>query len=399
VRRVQADWLSPLNIEGLEVLEGREGGGGGGGGGSEGAPARRLISIGRITTAGAVRGWSLGAEGWVARRGRGKATRRGPAVGGAAPHPHFPAPPATAPAEPMWALLGGSVTLTVAEPALDLSLSPDGITPRIVAHFQAARLLSALLPLPGPEAPGGVAAAATEQGGGAGAGALPEDGSVSSFGGAGDVAGAAGASVDDAPAGEPPTGDAGGGNLRIEPAAGGGRRLSALRRALTRADAATGFSLEIRGARGAAVVSEGRLLVPSVVREALGRHVHASVALGAPEVRALAEEMGDDDGTWVDADAGGAGGGDAAAAAARRDQGVKAHRGEKGAVEGGGGGIEALDGQQAGGEAPGGGREPLVVQVDSERLRLDARGWLEGGRCVLQRPIQARVELTPEFAT
>lgn len=56
---------------------------------------------------------------------------------------------------------------------------------------------------------------------------------------------------------------------------------------------------------------------------------------------------------------------------------------------------------KSGGKAGGGGRgrgTPLALQLDSERLMLDGRGWVVGGRCVLQRPVQARAELTPELA-
>jgi hypothetical protein len=283
----------------------------------------------------------------------------------------------------MWSLLGGDVTLTIAEPSLDLSLGDDGVTPRLVQHFKAACLLSVLLPGP---------PSTQAQAQGQAAEVNPDAAATQAEAGAASVPLSA-----EAPASvEPETHSGDAGDLRLAPAPPGGRRLSALRRALTQADAAAGFSLEVRGPRLSAVVSEGRLLVPGAVREALGRHVHASVALGAREVRALAEEMGDDDGAWVGADAPAAdkaAGGSGGDGARRRDQ--EEGRPRRSGRAGGGGGSVKEDQEEEGAVAA---ALPLVVQVDSERLRLDARGWLEGRRCVLQRPVQARAELTPELA-
>jgi len=41
--------------------------------------------------------------------------------------------------------------------------------------------------------------------------------------------------------------------------------------------------------------------------------------------------------------------------------------------------------------------QPLALQLDSERLMLDARGWVGASRFVLQRPMQASADLTPQF--
>ncbi|KAI8474317.1 MAG: hypothetical protein J3K34DRAFT_138376 [Monoraphidium minutum] len=375
VKRIRADWVSPLSVEGLELLEGR------------GDGSRPLLVVGRITTA-----------------------------------------------EPMYRLVfGGRVTLTVAEPAVDATLDDAGMTPRLLKHFRAARLLSVLSPAPHhqQQQPDGAGAAAAEVGettdlaregtaSESGAGAPPEQKQAPLKAGASrreqqqhqqkqeQQAAAEGAPQEPTPADPLAAGAAAAGDDAASLAAGLARQpggVSALRRRLSQADASSGFSLELRGPALSAVVSEGRLLVPREIREALGRHVHATVVVGAPEVRELAEEMGGDD-AWVDAPE-----------APRRRQQQQQQQQQ----------ADVPGGEAAAGAAPGEGDQPrrgaagdeadrivdgapVAIQVDSERLMLDARGWavrggggadggtLGGWRCVLQRPVQARVELTPEFA-
>jgi hypothetical protein len=405
LRRLQADLFAPLSLEGLEIFEGRDDPGG--------APRRLLVSIGRLTTA-----------------------------------------------EPLFRVLwGGGVTLTVAEPSVDVTLSDDGLHMRLVQHFRAARLWNALFPPTAVAAAAvGVPVAAGADGGGgrdarpstplSAAGVLPSellDGELAAA-----LVGSSPLATAAATAGGSPASSVAGSAVMVDPSdarSDGGwsesdaelsqqqlmdmiqlkqqgqpgtptqgqqegqqaepaRRehyytrglrargaklaaavdgaiddalaagVGALRRRMAAADAAAGFSLELHaelaeGRRLQAVVSGGKLLVPREVREAVGRHVHGTIALGAEDVRQLAEEGGEDS-AWV---------------------------GPHGAhAPHGGGSVDDDDDAPSEAAAASGRRQPLALQIDSERLMVGARGWAGGGRFELQRPLEARADLTPEFA-
>ncbi|GBF96170.1 hypothetical protein Rsub_08918 [Raphidocelis subcapitata] len=367
VRRIQADWVSPLSVEGVELFDARGGGG------------RRLLSVGRATTA-----------------------------------------------EPMYSVVfGGPVTLTVSEPSIDMSLDDSGLDLRLASHFKAASLLSMLMPppapAPAPAAAGAAGSAADGDGGGGGAAAVAshslelrgdEDSSNEAAGAeAGEAAegaaagGADGAGLSHSSGGAPHA--AGEAPAPVPAAAAAApesgqtaveRAVGELRRRLAVSDSSSGFSLEVRSPRVQAVVSEGRFLLPALLSEAVGRHLHASVAVGGKEVAGLAAEMGLDCAGLLAApplDCGGKP--QTAQSGPVIDMAAEA----RGAGAGAGGGADAAAPRDQAAPAAGaaGPRRPSVLLLDSERLSLDVRGWLSGARLELQRPAAARAELTPQLAS
>lgn len=429
IESIRADWVSPIDIRGVEVREGRR-------------------ATGSAAASGAAERPAVGAEAAAAEKAPSAATRRGgakskkadaadAAAAAAAPEAAVEASAGRlllaigriTTAEPMHRVVfggggggaggggdgsgggGGGVTLTIAEPAVDLSLDDAGRGLRLASHLKAARPLAMLLPAlrPRPPAPpptqpaqppAVLSAQAQQQPSQKQKKQKQQDASQ-------DVAGAADAAAPaDAAAADAADDGVTGLPSLLPPGA-----LGALRAALSRADAAAGFSAEVHAPGLQAAVSGGRLLVPSEVREALGRHVHAALAVGADEVRQLAAELGDD-AAWVDErrphgrqSGGGAGAGqqkqardeqgddgalgsDDTAYEGRRDQQQRAARGA------------TAERHSRGHNRGRAGALPAALQLDSERLMLDAAAWLDAPRrsLELQRPAAARVELTPAFA-
>ncbi|KAF8057655.1 hypothetical protein HT031_006004 [Scenedesmus sp. PABB004] len=173
---------------------------------------------------------------------------------------------------------------------------------------------------------------------------------------------------------------------------GGG--LSALRHALTQADAVAHVSAELRLPQLSVYMPDAQLLLPEEVRAAVGEHIHAVAAIGRQQVLELAEEL-DEDVSWLQLQqqqppAGPAQAQRDGAAATQQDEQQGEQQQPLPSWPLPPPGVAAREWQQA---------PPAMLQVSGDNVSALLRGWALSTRSfVLQQPATAEWCFTPELA-